>query len=462
MHATILPALAVLGALLLLAHAARSRGPRFATALALSALAFGWARPLVVRWISTALAGAPPPYEYPADRPTFLHGAPLEAIGWLFAATLGVALGARLAARSGRPGHVPTEAAWAALVLGAVSYAVESAAGPAGLWRWNVSATNRFFHDVPGVAVLDWLTVGPDFVLPLLLLAPGRPPLGRARLAALLVFPAHMAAHAADALALPLGGLTPSRGWHAATLAACLAAPFLAPKLARAGSGSGDRSILPDLAALLLLAATAFVHASLAKDPAAAAVTGAPLAILVLLARVRPPALAALGLGAAALLVLFGARGIPSAIPLAVAAIARASVRERTAAIGASFLLALGLAGVAILESRHRETVSAIRRADAAYAAGRHAQAIVELDAALAAEPRNAIARHKRGLVLFGLRRTTEARQEIDRALAEAPTDAEMLFSSAIFFEAIGDEPRGAALRERAARLRPLDPPRIR
>ncbi len=50
-----------------------------------------------------------------------------------------------------------------------MSHEVEAAAGPAGLWISNILTSNRFLHGLPGVAILDWLTVGWDFVLPLLM-----------------------------------------------------------------------------------------------------------------------------------------------------------------------------------------------------------------------------------------------------------------------------------------------------
>lgn len=458
MHSTLIPLVALLGTLLLLAHSWRARGPRFTAALGIGALAFGFVRPAAVRWITVDLAGATPPYEFPATSSAILGGAPLEAMGWLFAAALGVFLGARLAARTAKERHLPSEVAWASLVLGAVSYAVESAAAPAGLWSWNISASNRFFHDVPGVAVLDWLTVGPDLVLPLLLLAPGRPKgIGRARFLSLLVFPVHMAAHAGDALALPLAGVTPSRLWHAATLVACAAAPFVAPRLVRqeGGGAAPDRSLLPDLAALLLLGATSWVHAALVIDPNAALVTALPLAILATLARFSFPALVLAALGAATL--FGGARFVPNAIPLVFAALARGSLRCGVVAIGAVALLVAAALAIAWLDARHRTAVDAIRRADATYAAGDHARALALLDDALAAEPRNAVALHKRGLVLFGQKRVSEARVAFEQAMAESPTDTNMLRSTAIFFKTVGDPERAKALNERAGRLRPLE-----
>jgi tetratricopeptide (TPR) repeat protein len=115
--------------------------------------------------------------------------------GWAIVAYLAWWLGERFARQEKKGPRLFLQAAWGCLFLGAISWAVETAAIAAGWWHWTVPAGSEMLLRVPWIGLVDWFFVGTDFLLPFLVLtAPalaGRP----ARLLALLLFPVHMAAH---------------------------------------------------------------------------------------------------------------------------------------------------------------------------------------------------------------------------------------------------------------------------
>lgn len=181
------PSLVVLGLLVVHSYKTlpRTRAHAFWSGVAL----YGILRGVALRWVIDRLPGASFPYAI--RNPLFpILGVPVQEIaGWAIVAYLGWWLGSRFSR------YLFLQIAWAFLFLGAISWAVESAAVAAGWWSWAVPVTQPLFVNVPFIAIVDWSFVGFDFVLPFVVLS--APELrGRAtRFAALLAFPVHFASH---------------------------------------------------------------------------------------------------------------------------------------------------------------------------------------------------------------------------------------------------------------------------
>ena len=189
-----IPSLLVLG--LLVAHSLRTLPRARAIAFWCSVVAYGVLRGVGLRWVMDHGVGGSFPYAI--RNPLFpVFGVPLQEVtGWAIVAYLGWWIGTRFSR------YVFAQIAWGCLFLGAVSWAVETAAVAAGWWHWTVPVTQPLFVNVPFIAIVDWMFVGTDFLLPFVVLtAPslrGRP----ARFVALLAFPVHFGAHAVSVGAL--------------------------------------------------------------------------------------------------------------------------------------------------------------------------------------------------------------------------------------------------------------------
>ena len=85
--------------------------------------------------------------------------------------------------------------AWACLFLGAIGWAVETAAVAASWWHWTVPATHAALLGVPAIGLIDWSFAGTDFLLPFLVLTAPGPRRSRLRGLSLLAFPVHFASH---------------------------------------------------------------------------------------------------------------------------------------------------------------------------------------------------------------------------------------------------------------------------
>ncbi|HEY3176923.1 MAG TPA: hypothetical protein VGK94_14300 [Candidatus Polarisedimenticolia bacterium] len=119
-----------------------------------------------------------------------LFGASLQEVsGWAIVAYLGWWLGCHFSEK------LFAQIAWACLFLGAISWAVESAAIAAGWWHWRVPAASPLLLGVPFIGLIDWFFVGTDFLLPFTALTAPELSGRRARWLTLLAFPAHFSAH---------------------------------------------------------------------------------------------------------------------------------------------------------------------------------------------------------------------------------------------------------------------------
>ena len=182
-----LPSLVVLG--LLIVHSIRTMPRARAVAFWCSVMAYGVVRGVALKWVVDHGVGGSFPY---AIRSPLLpiFGVPFQEIaGWAIVSYIGWWLGSRFSP------NLFVQIAWACIFLGAISWAVESASIAAGWWHWTVPVTQPFLLNVPSIAIVDWLFVGIDFLMPFAILT--APKLrGRAsRWFALLAFPLHFGAH---------------------------------------------------------------------------------------------------------------------------------------------------------------------------------------------------------------------------------------------------------------------------
>lgn len=186
-----LPSAVVLAGLV--AHSLGAMPRRRAGAFWVAVLAYGIVRGLGVRWV-TGVIGASFPYEVREPLLSLGGVSAQEVAGWAIVAYLGWWIGFRFSLRARRP-YLFLQVAWAALFLGAISWAIEAAAIAARWWIWTVPTASRVFLNVPAIGIVDWFFVGIDFVLPFAAItAPSlrdRP----VRFLTLLLFPAHFAAH---------------------------------------------------------------------------------------------------------------------------------------------------------------------------------------------------------------------------------------------------------------------------
>jgi len=187
-----LPATGILA--LLLEYLRRNRGLKTAAAYAVASAGYGFVRGT---WVSSISAShnVPMPYRM-AGSARIGDVSPMEIAGWMLAGALAWLAGAAIVRLFGsRPGNEPPfrVAFTGALILAALSLAVETAAIAAGWWSWSIPPPPDVVMRVPKIAMVDWAFVAFDFVLPLLLFT--RPASTLDRLLALSLFPLHFASH---------------------------------------------------------------------------------------------------------------------------------------------------------------------------------------------------------------------------------------------------------------------------
>ncbi len=181
-------------ALVLLAADRRRAEPRRWRRFLIAVMVYGVVRSLAVRWVTeTALQGSAP-YGFGGGGPA-LFGVPLQELaGWMVAVSLAWAVGEGLTGALGRAATPHRVALGAAVVLAALSFAVETAAIAAGWWQWTLDLPPADgWRLVPWIAVVDWSFVAFDFLLPFLLWT--APSSAAQRWAASALLPLHMVAH---------------------------------------------------------------------------------------------------------------------------------------------------------------------------------------------------------------------------------------------------------------------------
>jgi len=249
------PSLVVLG--LLIAHSWLTLPRGRAIAFWCGVVGYGVLRGVALRWVIDHGSGGAFPY---AIRNPLLSifGVPLqEVIGWAIVVYLGWWLGCRFSR------YVFAQVAWACLFLGSISWAVESAAVAVGWWRWAVPVTQPLFVNVPFIAIVDWLFVGIDFLLPFLAVTAPASIHRRWRFAWLLAFPVHFGSHcfaASDLAGIPIHHLV-----HWILIAALVWLALRGAAIDEPFAGSG--SWLPIAGLALILAVAAAVELVLARRP---------------------------------------------------------------------------------------------------------------------------------------------------------------------------------------------------
>ena len=182
--------------LLLVVHAVKTRGGRTAFFFFAAAFLFG-----VVRGNSVAALAAGEknlPYIF-SEALLSIGRAELPAcVGWVFALYLSWTLAEGILARMPElGGRVFPLAAFALLAMGCFSDAVETTASGVGWWRWNIisPSTPLLAGGAHLFGIVEWMSVGFDFLVPFLLFRTGRGAKSALAWASLLLYPIHWMTH---------------------------------------------------------------------------------------------------------------------------------------------------------------------------------------------------------------------------------------------------------------------------
>ncbi len=202
--------------LVLLLHSWRYRGRKVTLAFFGLCFAFGVLRGNVIHYIITDyLGGETLPYQFLRPVVKLWNASLQECIGWIFALYLSWSLVEWVLAHQGKERvGIFRLIGLAAFVMGAISYAVETAAAGVKWWVWVFPIGNHWFADVPFEGIVAWISVVVDFLGPFLLVRHG---VVRGWKIALLplIFPLHMLTHLKTSnvfgLTLPVN---PSEIWY--------------------------------------------------------------------------------------------------------------------------------------------------------------------------------------------------------------------------------------------------------
>lgn len=453
----VVPTAAVLAALVV--HSWRSL-PRWRAATFWAAAAlYGLLRGVVLHRVVEGGLGATFPYRI-HDPLLPVFGVPLQELaGWAIVAYLGWWAGDRLAARGGRPRHALfLQLAWACLFLGAISWAVESAAVAAGWWHWTVPVRHPWLGNVPLIGLVDWFFVGTDFLLPFLALTSPALAGVRWRWATLLAFPLHFAAHLAVERPAAWFPIPPYHLAHWALLALVVGLAIRSRRTEAAfATPAGAVRHLPALAVSVVLADVVLVHLVVAGRPELLA-AALPAAAVVLQA-LRPR----LGNGLAALAAA-GALGAPPLLLGVVPAAASAALR-RLQGGGRRVLVVVTLAMALLAWGVHRrghlgqeDLVARLERAVAARDRGELAAAERELAAAAEAHPGAHAPRFLLGEIHYRSGRLGAAGEEMEGVLAIRQDHLPAHRLAAVAAMRRGDREAAAAAAERGLAVVPGDP----
>jgi tetratricopeptide (TPR) repeat protein len=453
-----LPSLLVLA--LLVGHSLRALPRRRALAFWAGVAAYGLVRGLAVRWITGEGLGAAAPYVIHNPLLTIggVGGVSLqEVVGWAVVAYLAWWLGERfggslarpagtssspslrrarraMTRRSGKPAPQETEpvpdgaplfvqVAWGCLFLGAISWAVESAAVGAGWWHWTVPLSAGLLGNVPWIGLVDWFFVGTDFLLPFVALT--APALRRhpARFLTLLAFPVHFGSHL---LTKPLAGLSqalPIPVFHLVhwALLALLVALALRPRPADRAFAPGVRPawLTPAVAFALVLADVTLVQLVAVREPRFLASIAPALAVA--LVALAPRWTAGIGLAALAGGVLFPPLLLAVVPPLAALLLQAGHRHPRTLRWAVPALLVLlALAAWQVHTAADRREADLRQRLDRALAArdaGDLPRAVADLEATAKAHPGSHVPQALLAEIHYRTGRLAEARERYQNAL---------------------------------------------
>lgn len=448
-----------------------------------------------MRWITEQGLGAAAPYVIHNPLLTMGGVSLQEVVGWAVVAYLAWWLGERFGGslarpadsgsgslraanratthRSNKPAPEWTEAApdgaplfvqvaWGCLLLGAISWAVESAAVGAGWWHWTVPLSAGLLGNVPWIGLVDWFFVGTDFLLPFLALtAPAlrrRPP---ARYLTLLAFPVHFGSHLLTEPVAVAGLALPIPVFHLVhwALLALLLALALRPRPAGRAFAPGVRPAWPPLALALVLADITLVQLLAVREPRFLASIAPVLATaLVVLA---PRWTAGIGLAALAGGIVFPPLLLAAVPPLA-AALLRAGHRHPRARRWAlpSLLVLLAVAAWQVHAGAARRDADLRQRLDRALAArdaGDLGRAVADLTATARTHPGSHVPHALLAEIHYRTGRLTEARRSYDAALAVKQDFLPAHRHLAVIALRQGDPAEAAQAAGRGLRIAPID-----
>ena len=182
--------------ILLVIHSVKSRGLKTSLYFFVSAFLFGVLRGNSVAYLSSGENAGP--YIF-SDALISVGRAELPAcVGWVFASYLSWTLAEGvLRARPGLGRAVFPLGSFAIIAMGCFSDAVETTASGVGWWRWNI--INRATPLLPGgthlFGIVEWMSVGLDFLVPFLLFRTKRGARSPLAWISLLLWPLHWVTH---------------------------------------------------------------------------------------------------------------------------------------------------------------------------------------------------------------------------------------------------------------------------
>jgi tetratricopeptide (TPR) repeat protein len=463
--------------LLLVAHAVRVRGGRTAFFFFVSAFLFG-----IVRGNSVAALAAGEnrgPYIF-SEAAVSIGRAELPAcVGWVFALYLSWCLAEAVTSRIGSlAGRVFPTSSFSLIAMGCFSYAVETAASGVGWWRWNIVRRPTPFL-VGGThlfGIVEWMSVGLDFLLPFLLFRTARGWRYAPAWLSLGLYPLHWATHWRPQT-WP-GFPHAYELYHAAIALAVLAFPLLrSPRLAPAPDRAAPPWIraLPAAAILGMFAVLGWAEVAILRQ-GDLLLSMLPLAALLSLSQGPGGSGAVISIACGALtgaaswatgspLATALARSLPPLVPLAAVlawsdrmGLATRPARRRWVAAGLVVLALAGALGM-IHGKRERERYSHLMdRARALTDLGDAAGAEAVLKQAIALKPEVTLAPKYLASLYGGQGRHREALEILRRCLDLDPTDGEAQQIAGSLLRARSRCGEAAPFFERALRLNPSDP----
>jgi Flp pilus assembly protein TadD len=186
--------------ILLVIHSARRRGWKVTAVFFLAGAVFGVARGnlvyLVCQYLSRTGTGSTPYLPQGNLLPHIGHESLQVVIGWMFAGYLAWTLSEFVLRRIRWEDRLFPTVALSALFMCCISYCMETTAPRIGWWYWDMSTVNPLFGSVPYAGIAAWFSIAVDFIFPVLLIACSEYRRSPWTWLTVLIFPAHMGAHA--------------------------------------------------------------------------------------------------------------------------------------------------------------------------------------------------------------------------------------------------------------------------
>ncbi|HEU5180465.1 MAG TPA: tetratricopeptide repeat protein [Candidatus Polarisedimenticolia bacterium] len=461
--------------LLLVVHAVRTRGARTALAFFVSAFLFGVIRGNSVAYLAAGEDAGP--YIF-SEAIVSIGRAELPAvIGWIFSVYLSWVLAERfLRSRPALAGGVFTLSAFAMLAMGCFSDAVETTASGVGWWRWNivVVTTPLLPAGTHLFGIIEWMSVGFDFLVPFLLFRTPKGARSPLAWASLLLYPIHWACHWRFAIG---PGVPHAYEWYHALIAfavpvfALLPAPRLAdgPRPASAGIERLPAVALGGMFVVLIAVDLGMLHSG------ELLVSLLPLAVMAAGAAFGEKAAFASGVAGAAL-AFAGSLAFGRSVPVALARMVPVLLapacllvfgswlprrRDRRVRWATATVLVLAAAGTGwgmARGKREREELSLlVAQAQSAMAARDFTRAEAAAKQAVALKPNVSLSTKMLANLYGGSGRLSEAWEYAQRSLELNPADYEAQRLAGQILRGQGDCDKATPYYQRALMLNPGD-----